>query len=211
MKAKALLGIGLLVVTYLAFGCHDQGLDAGQSGQVETMITSVPASSSPFAPEMDQILASAEITVVRTYLVPSSGLALEQVQIFSSQTGKTFDLFDLQNGLQAELALATVPAGKYEQIRLVISEARVTLSGNYRFSDGSTTQVVEVPSADEVGIMVLLRNDFVVPENGLVTLVLNLDLTQNFHIQMDPNSDLVVRRVVFTPVIQELRRDTSTV
>ena len=211
MKAKALLGIGLLVVTYLAFGCHDQGLDAGQTGQVETMITSVPASSSPFVPEMGQILAAAEITVVRAYLMPGGGLAAEQVQIFSSPTGKTYDLLDLQNGIQAELAMASVPAGEYEQIRLVISEARVTLAGDYRFSDGSTTQIVEVPSAEQVGITVLLRNDFVVPENGLVTLVLNLDLTQNFHIQMDPNSDLVVRRVIFTPVIQELRRDTSPV
>lgn len=211
MKAKALFGIGLLVVTYLAFGCRDQGLDAGQTGQVETMITSVPASSSPFVPEMGQILAAAEITVVRAYLMPGGGLAAEQVQIFSSPTGKTYDLFDLQNGIQAELALASVPAGEYEQIRLVISEARVTLAGDYRFSDGSTTQIVEVPSAEQVGITVLLRNDFVVPENGLVTLVLNLDLTQNFHIQMDPNSDLVVRRIIFTPVIQELRRDTSPV
>lgn len=209
MKAKTLLGIGLLVLTYLAFGCQDQGLDAGQMGQVETMLTSVPTSSSPFIPETDQILAAAEVTVVRAYLVPAGGLGAGQVEIFSSETGTTFDLFDLQNGLQAELSLATVPAGKYEQVRLVISEARVTLADGYRFSDGSTTQVVEVPSAEEVGISVLLRNDFVVPENGLVTLLLNLDLSRNFHIQMDPNSENVVRRVVFTPVIQEHRIDKS--
>ena len=209
MKAKALLGIGLLVVTYLAFGCHDQGLDAGQVGQVETMLTSVPTSSSPFVPETDQILAAAEVTVVRAYLIPAGGLGAGQVEIFSSESGTTFDLFDLQNGLQTELSLATVPAGKYEQVRIVISEARVTLAEGYRFSDGSTTQVVEVPSAEQVGISVLLRNDFVVPENGLVTLVLNLDLSRNFHIQMDPNSENVVRRVVFTPVIQEHRIDKS--
>jgi len=207
VKAKTLLGIGLLVVTYLAFGCNDQSLDAGRTGQVETMITSVPVSSSPFVPETDQVLAAAQVTVVRAYLIPAGGLTAEAVEIFSLDAGKTFDLFDLQNGLRAELSLATVPAGEYEQVRIVLSEARVTLGDGYRFSDGGTTQVVDVPSGDQSGIKVVVRDNFVVPEGGMITLVLNVDLTRNFHLEMDPNSDQVVRRVIFTPVIQEYLRD----
>ena len=56
-------------------------------------------------------------------------------------------------------------------------------------------------------IKVLLRNDIDVPEGALTTLVLDFNVAQNFNVQMDTQSDTVVRRVAFTPVIQEFRRD----
>jgi Domain of unknown function (DUF4382) len=207
MKAKVVLGIGLLVVTYLAFGCQDQGLDASSTGQIETMVTSTPVSSSPFGLMTDRALASAEVTVTRVFLVPVSGFSAEEVQIFSSSVGKTFDLMSLASGLQAELAQASVPAGKYDQVRVVLSGAQVTLAEGFSFPDGSTTQVLGTPSAEQSGIKVLLRSDIEVQENTLTTLVLDFDVAQNFAVQMDTQSDTMVRRISFTPVIQEFRRD----
>jgi Domain of unknown function (DUF4382) len=207
MKTKAMLGIGLLVGTYLAFGCHDQGLDASEVGQIETMVTSTSISDSPFASLTDEALAGAEVTVTRVFLVPAAGVSAQEVEIFSSESGKTFDLMSLQNGLQAELSQVTVPAGKYEQVRVVLSEARVTLAPGYSFSDGSTTQILKAPSAEESGLKVLLRNDIEVLEGSLLTLALDLNVAQNFSLQMDTGSQNIVRRVAFTPVIQEYRRD----
>src|SRR5262245_28891751 len=117
MKTKGLLGIGLLVVTYLFFGCHDQSLDASSTGQIETMVTSTPVSSSPFGSLTGRALAGAEVTVTGVFLIPVSGVSGEEVEIFSSDVGKVFDLMSLQNGLQAELAQANVPSGRYEQVR----------------------------------------------------------------------------------------------
>jgi uncharacterized protein DUF4382 len=207
MKTKVLLGIGLLVVTYLFFGCNDQGLDASNNGQVATMVTSTPVSSSPFGSLTERVLAGAEVTVVRVFLIPMSGFSGEEVEIFSSAAGKTFDLINLQNGLQAELAAASVPAGRYEQVRVVVSEARVTLADGFTFPDGSTTQVIAIPSAEESGVKVLLRSDIDVPEGALTTLILDFNVAQNFTVQMDMQSDTIVRRISFTPVIQEFRRD----
>src|SRR5262245_14588512 len=207
MKAKISLGIGLLVVTYLAFGCQDQGLDATTLGQIETRVTSSPVSSSPFASLTQTAIASAEVTVSRVFLIPGSSVSGEEIEIFNAS--KTFDLMNLQNGLQAELAQASVPAGRYEQIRVILSGARVTLAEGFTFSDGSTTQVLNTPSAEQSGIKVLLRSDIEIPEGALATLVLDVNVAQNFIVQMDTQSETMVRRVAFTPVIQEFRRDIA--
>ena len=207
MKTKVLLGIGLLVLTYLAFGCQDQGLDASTTGQIEMKVTSTPISSSPFGAMTQRAIAGAEVTVTRVFLIPGSGFSGEEVEVFASAEGKTFDLMSLQNGLQAELTEARVPAARYEQVRVVLSGARVTLADGFTFSDGSTTQVLHTPSAEESGIKVLLRNDIDVPEGALTTLVMDVNVAQNFNVQMDVQSDTMVRRISFTPVIQEFRRD----
>jgi hypothetical protein len=207
MKAKLLLGIGLLVLTYLAFGCQDQGLDASTTGQIEMMVTSTPVSSAPFGSMTQRAIAAAEVTVARVFLMPMSGFSGEDVEVFSSSVGKTFDLMSLQNGLQAELAVASVPAGRYEQVRVVLSGARVTLAAGFTFPDGSTTQVLNTPSAEQSGIKVLLRSDVDIPAGSLTTLVMDINVTQNFNVQMDTQSETVVRRVSFTPVVQEFRRD----
>jgi len=207
MKTKVLLGIGLLVVTYLAFGCHDQGLDASAMGQIETMVTSTPVSDSPFGSLTQQVLAGAEVTVTRVFLMPVSGFSSEEIEVFSSSTGKTVDLLNLQGGLQSELAQMTIPAGRYDQVRVVVSSATVTLADGFTFPDGSTTAILTTPSGEQSGIKVLLRNDLDVPEGALTTLVLDFNVAQNFHVQLDTQSATVVRRVAFTPVIQEFRRD----
>jgi hypothetical protein len=207
VKAKVLLGIGLLVLTYLAFGCQDQGLDASATGQIEMMVTSTPISSSPFGAMTQRAIAGAEVTVTRVFLIPASGFSGEEALVFASSVGKTFDLMSLQDGLQAELAEASVPAAKYDQVRIVLSGARVTLADGFTFSDGSTTQVLHTPSAEESGIKVLLRNDIDIPEEALTTLVMDVNVAQNFSVQLDAQSDTMVRRVSFTPVIQEFRRD----
>ena len=207
MKAKVFLGIGLLVVTYLAFGCQDQGVDATTTGQIETMVTSTPVSSSPFGSLTQRAIAAAEVTVTQVFLIPVSGFSGEEIEIFNSSAGKTFDLMNLQNGLQAELSQATVPAGRYDQVRVVLSGARVTLTDGFTFSDDSTTQILVTPSAQESGVKVLLRNDLDIPEGALTTLVLDFNIAQNFIVQMDAQSETMVRRVSFTPVIQEFRRD----
>jgi uncharacterized protein DUF4382 len=207
MKTKVLLGIGLLVVTYLAFGCHDQGLDASATGQIEAMVTSTPVSDSPFSSLTQNVLAGAEVTVTHVFLMPVSGFAGEEIEVFSSEAGKTLDLLNLQSGLQAELAQATIPAGRYDQMRVVLSSARVTLADGFTFSDGSNTAVLITPGAEQSGVKVLLRSDIDVPEGALSTLVLDFNVARNFNVQMDTQSDTVVRRVSFTPVIQEFRRD----
>ncbi len=78
----------------------------------------------------------------------------------------TYDLLTLQNGVFAALGQATLPAGHYTQVRLVLGAgSTVTVDG--------ITSPLQIPSGMQTGIK--LVGSFDVPENGVLDLALDFD------------------------------------
>ena len=101
------------------------------------------------APGIDMI-ESAQVTISTVYLVGTDGTPRDTL----STNAGVFDLLDLQNGLKAFLGTATIAAGDYEQLRLVVTGATITLKSGFTFSDGTSTRDLKVPSGPESGIKV---------------------------------------------------------
>lgn len=95
-------------------------------------------------------IASAVVWISRAYLVPGE----QGEAVVVTDEPQEYDLLELQNGVTALLGDATVPAGQYAQLRLVVDSARLTLAGGFTFADGSTTKSLKVPSGSQTGIKV---------------------------------------------------------
>jgi len=118
-------------------------------------------------------IASADVWVSRVYLVGGdSGVNI-------STTPAQYDLLSLQSGVTALLGSALIPAGDYEQLRLVVDSARITLAGSATFSDGSNTRTLKVPSGMQSGIKVNFGGPVHVAP-GQTTLVVDFDASRSF-------------------------------
>ena len=137
MKMRSSL---LLVALAAGLGAC-QGTGGPQLSRVTVWLTD--------APGIDMI-ESAQVTISTVYLVGTDGTARDTL---ATDAG-VFDLLDLQNGLKAFLGTATIAAGDYEQLRLVVTAATITLKTGFTFSDGTSTRDLKVPSGPETGIKV---------------------------------------------------------
>lgn len=87
---------------------------------------------------------------------------------------KTFNLLELQNGRTDLLADTTVPAGSYNQMRLIVSEGSVQVSHD----NFSQTFDLKVPSGAQTGIKIHLP--FEVLAEGETSLLLDVDVSKAF-------------------------------
>ena len=131
----------LLLVALAAGLGACQGTGGPQLSRVTAWLTDAPG------PDM---IESAQVTISTIYLVGSDGTARDTL---STDAG-VFDLLDLQNGLKAFLGTATIAAGDYEQLRLVVTAATISLKSGFTFSDGTSTRDLKVPSGPQAGIKV---------------------------------------------------------
>jgi len=123
-------------------------------------------------------IASAQVWVSRAYLVP--GTDGEQV-VLSSEPNE-YDLLTLQNGVTALVGEATIPAGDYSQLRLVVDSARLTLADDAKFADGAATRTLKVPSGSQSGIKVSFPGKLSITEDA-TDLVVDFDVAENFVFQ----------------------------
>jgi hypothetical protein len=157
------------------------------------------------------LIASATVEIGAVQLVPACGDgppgegACEADILTLTETGGTYDLLDLQSGVNATLATATVPAGSYSQLRLVVLSAAVTLVDGVTFTDGSTSANLTVPSGARSGIKILLNDRDGEPGltvgEGEIVVLLELDVTRNFVLTGPPGRPY---RALFTPVVRQV-------
>lgn len=118
-------------------------------------------------------IASATVWVSRVYLVGGDSA------VNISTTPAQYDLLSLQGGVTAALGSSLIPVGDYEQLRLVVDSARITLAGGATFSDGSNSRMLMVPSGMQSGIKVNFGGPVHVAP-GQTVLVVDFDASRSF-------------------------------
>jgi hypothetical protein len=154
---------GVLGTALTLGACQDI---AGSDGaRVSLLLTDAPAD-----------LKSATVKVSEIYLQGGADDASPHVVLYSA--GGTFDLLKLQNGVAAELAKVTVPAGTYSQLRLVVADATLeTLDGRtFSTDDGS----LKCPSCAQSGLKIRLPDGGLKLTTGDNKLIIDFDVAQSF-------------------------------
>lgn len=192
---SALVALGL----FGALGCQPV-TEAGSEGtaRLRVLLTDAP----------HELLERAVVTIGQILIVPHD----EQPFVLSEEGGE-FDLLQLRDGVTAELVDLEIEAGRYVQLRLIVTSAEVTLREDYAFPDGSRTRALKVPSGAETGIKVNLR-PAAVPEGeaedggegieitGEETIVVDFDVAQNFKVQGNPHTPAGIKGFLFTPLLR---------
>jgi len=88
-------------------------------------------------------------------------------------TPRKIDLLSLTNGVLADIGQTALPAGQYQQIRLVLAPNQGNSLANSVVPTGGTEQALATPSATQSGYKII--QPFTVQANTLVDLVLDFN------------------------------------
>ncbi|WP_334046711.1 DUF4382 domain-containing protein [Burkholderia cepacia] len=91
----------------------------------------------------------------------------------SLATPQKIDLLSLTNGVLADLGQTALPAGQYQQVRLVLAQNQGNNLANSVVPTGGTEQALATPSATQSGYKII--HPFTVQPNTLVDLVLDFN------------------------------------
>lgn len=184
---RLILIFAALILVFAAIGCDDNATDSSATGMIR-----VEGFDAPPPVDVDSIW----LHVVRVEAHSTS----DGWQVLS-EPDSVFDFLQLTNGVTAVLAdTAIVPAGDYQQMRLVLSDS------NQIYIDGAWHPLV-VPSGTQTGVKINL--DFTVEPDELVEIYIDLDAGHS--INWTPN-DYKLKPVVhaFKKIISEELSGTVT-
>ena len=186
MKASRLLTLAGLTAAIVLAACQDVG---PQMGTINLHLTDAPASS----------FQSATVWVSKVQLIGDTA------PITIADTAAVYDLLSLQNGVTALLGSATIPAGSYAQLRLIVDSARVVFASGFHLANGDTVVSLKVPSGMQTGIKVDLGGGVRVAP-GQTDLVVDFDVGQSFVLMGPPAAPI---GVIFKPVIHATVQDLA--
>ena len=195
------LAFGLFLVLGALNSCDDPSGPEG-AARVRVLLTDAPS----------DYIASAEVHISRVYLQGGGEEDAGRVDLFRDEADPlVFDLLELRDGITADMTgEVDVEPGKYRQLRLVVQRATVTLADGYAFSDGSREKTLFVPSGAQSGIKIQLSEDIDAEPGETTTLVVDFDVDKNFVLQGNPNTPAGIHGVLFTPVLHEKSRQTTS-
>lgn len=140
--------------------CDDDKDMTGISGKVNLSITDAPID--------DEGVASVILTFERID-VRSADEGWMVLEEFDDPV--SIDLLAYQNGDSYFLTEEVMPAGNYDEIRLVLDASQ---NGTYILYDDGRKQQLKVPSGSQSGYKV--KGDFLIPAGGVVNLTIDWDL-----------------------------------
>lgn len=158
-----------LVLTFalalgLAAGCASSPSSPG-FGTMRVRMTDAPG-------DFDAVnLVITEVSVRREGTDAESDTVSGEWVVLSDGSA-TYDLMDLRNGIFATIGEASVPAGRYNQVRLKLG------SGSTVVIDGVTHPLV-VPSGEQSGLK--LVGAFTLPEDGSLDIGIDFDAARSLH------------------------------
>jgi hypothetical protein len=132
------------------------------TGTLKLMVT-----DKPFPVDM---ITEAAIKITRIEMRKAGGdPSAAFVTIFDGE--RMVDLLDLRNGRMDLLAEADIPAGSYDQMRLIVTDGKISLTDGREFD-------LKVPSGEETGIKLNFNVEIAEGEDNV--LLLDVDLTRAF-------------------------------
>lgn len=152
----------LLPIAFALQGC---GSDSLGSGTVNFLLTDAPACG------YDHVYVTVErVRVHRSESALDNSEGWHEIVLPAPQK---IDLLDLTNGALATLGQSPLPAGHYQQIRLVLAPNHGNALNNSIVPSGGSEQPLATPSAAQSGYKVV--GNFGVQPDTLVDLVLDFD------------------------------------
>ena len=199
---KLRLFLGLFLFGALA-SCSDNSTGPDQ-GHIAVRLTDAPF-------PLDQV-ESIDMFIVRVEakLEPTTeadadedvddGDASNDGWIVLATPNASFDLMDLQNGVNVLLGEATVAAGSYHSIRLILDtdKSSVTLKDGMTLSGTSSPSIV-FPSVGKSGIKVLFSTPIEVDEGATTEVLLDFDAEESFVVR---GNTILQNGLLFKPVIK---------
>jgi hypothetical protein len=185
------------VAAAFVLGACDSPTATSGSARVTVLLTDAP----------HEYLEAAVVTIGRIELLSDDG-----PPVVITTDGGTYDLLQLQDGVTAALGTATIEAGRYLQLRMIVSSAELTLKAPYEFNDGSVTRSLTVPSGAQTGIKINLSADGnagVEIRPGETTLVVDFDVSQNFVMQGSADTPAGISGFLFTPLLRAVVEDVA--
>ena len=198
--------------------CSNSGTETGDVGNVDYAQSSVSSSGTDV--ETDDSLtssggssvtnvASASIVVNEVWIRNANGKGFEEQVLLEPKLVRLVPASDDNAEMLVDLML---PAGEYDQIRLVLGSGTVTLSNNVYVSDGHLFSTdlgnLKFPSGYQSGIKEKIEPPIEVVTSLSQELILNFELTNSFVFNGPATHAPGVRSVLFKPVIQTINNST---
>jgi hypothetical protein len=158
------------------------------------------------APFPIDLVDKALVTIDKIEIRKASDILMEEDEavnpfIVLSQQTQQFNLLDLRNGITADLLTMAIDTGKYDLIRLHVTEAQMILK------DGTTFKL-KVPGN---GIKININQGLVV-EGGVTNEVLmDFDVSKSFAIQGNIKAKNGITGFIFKPVVRVVSEHKSSV
>jgi hypothetical protein len=201
MKNIKLIFMAILACFVIASvtGC---GGGSGSSGNVSsgdgTLRVSVTDAPFPF-----EYVESASVRIIEVSVRHADGGGFEELPLSGPVD---VDLVPLTGGVSEFLVAAELPAGTYDQVRLIVEAGTVVLTDEAVVLDGNTFSTdlgnMKYPSASQSGIKVNIDPNIEVVTQLTADLTLDFDLTKSFVFNGPPTHEPGVKSVLFTPVIR---------
>ncbi len=147
-------------------------------------------------------ISEASAWISSVYLIGADGTSRYTIPTSPSTE---YHLLDLQGGVTVLLGDATIPAGDYVQLRLIVDSARVKLASPATFTNGTDTVTMKVPSGMQTGIKVEFGGPIHIAPNQTF-LVVDFSVLQSFVLTGPPTGP---HGVLFTPVLHGVVQDVA--
>ena len=166
ISRKIVSGAVLACAALVLGACGGGGGGGTPTGTLAVHMTDAPACG------FDHVYVT--VSQVRVNMSSSAGDNDGGWSDITLATPQKIDLLTLTNGVLTTLGQTTLPAGQYQQVRLVLAQNQGNALANSVVVSGTTTEVaLATPSATQSGLKII--RPFTVDPNSTVDLVLDFN------------------------------------